>query len=207
VTQLQTGSVLTATLTTNVYNPEVGAIVFDESTAAFYGYTNSSTWIPLGGSSQIVPTATVTAFAGSSAPAGWLMCDGSAVSRTTYASLFSAIGTTYGAGDGSTTFNLPNTQGVFVRGSGSQTISGVSYSGTLAAIQGDQMQGHHHEQYGSTSQTNGYGWAENGPSGSNGTVQIATQIGSPITDGTNGTPRTGAETRPANISLNYIIKE
>jgi microcystin-dependent protein len=50
------------------------------------------------------------------APAGWLACDGSAVSRATYANLFAAIGTLYGAGDGSTTFNLPNAQGVGLRG-------------------------------------------------------------------------------------------
>lgn len=51
---------------------------------------------------------TVKAFAGSTPPSGWLFCDGSQISRTTYAALFAAIGTTYGAGDGSTTFNLPN---------------------------------------------------------------------------------------------------
>lgn len=53
----------------------------------------------------------VTMFAGASSPAGWLLCDGSTVSRTSYAKLFSLIGTTYGAGDGSTTFNLPNLKG------------------------------------------------------------------------------------------------
>ena len=56
----------------------------------------------------IVPTGTIISSAGSSTPTGYLYCNGSAVSRTTYAKLFSAIGTTYGAGDGSTTFNLPN---------------------------------------------------------------------------------------------------
>ena len=50
---------------------------------------------------------TVQAFAGTTPPDGWLFCDGAAISRTTYADLFAAIGTTYGAGDGSTTFNLP----------------------------------------------------------------------------------------------------
>ena len=58
----------------------------------------------------LVPSGSVTAFAGSTAPAGWLKCDGSAISRTTYAALFNVIGTIYGAGDGSTTFNLPNLQ-------------------------------------------------------------------------------------------------
>lgn len=51
----------------------------------------------------------IAPFAGSTAPAGWLVCDGSAVSRTTYAKLFAVIGTTYGEGDGNSTFNLPNT--------------------------------------------------------------------------------------------------
>ena len=51
----------------------------------------------------------IAPFAGSTAPAGWLVCDGSAVSRTTYAKLFAVIGTTYGEGDGNSTFNLPDT--------------------------------------------------------------------------------------------------
>lgn len=57
------------------------------------------------------PTGTISMFAGSTAPTGYLICDGSAVSRTTYAGLYAVIGTTYGTGDGSTTFNLPNLKG------------------------------------------------------------------------------------------------
>ena len=57
---------------------------------------------------SLVAAGTTTWYAGSTAPSGWLECDGSAISRTTYPVLFSAIGTNYGAGDGSTTFNLPN---------------------------------------------------------------------------------------------------
>lgn len=57
------------------------------------------------------PVGCINLYAGSTAPTGWLICDGSAVSRTTYANLFSVIGTTYGTGDGSTTFNLPNLKG------------------------------------------------------------------------------------------------
>ncbi|MEE1233505.1 MAG: phage tail protein, partial [Phocaeicola sp.] len=59
----------------------------------------------------------VVAFAGSTTPQGWLLCDGSAVSRTDYAALYAVIGTTYGAGNGSTTFNLPNLIDKFVEGS------------------------------------------------------------------------------------------
>jgi microcystin-dependent protein len=60
---------------------------------------------------SVIPPGSVTSFAGPTAPAGWLLCDGSAVSRTTYADLFAAIGTTYGIGDDFTTFNLPDTRG------------------------------------------------------------------------------------------------
>lgn len=55
-----------------------------------------------------LPTGIVLPFAGSTAPSGYLLCDGSKISRTTYANLFKVIGTTYGSGDGSTTFALPN---------------------------------------------------------------------------------------------------
>lgn len=60
---------------------------------------------------ESVPSGAITQFAGSTAPSGWLLCNGSEVSRTTYSSLFLAIGTTYGIGNGSTTFNLPNLSG------------------------------------------------------------------------------------------------
>ncbi|MCQ2574565.1 MAG: phage tail protein [Alphaproteobacteria bacterium] len=58
--------------------------------------------------SYLVPTGSVIPFAGTTAPDGWLICDGSAISRTDYGKLFAIIGTTYGSGDGSTTFNIPN---------------------------------------------------------------------------------------------------
>lgn len=66
-----------------------------------------------------VPEGAVIPYAGAAAPSGWLLCDGSAVSRATYAALFAAIGTTYGAGDGTTTFNLPDLRGRMAVGKGS----------------------------------------------------------------------------------------
>lgn len=63
------------------------------------------------------PTGTIIAFAGNTLPKGYLLCDGSKVSRTTYKKLFDVIGTTYGAGDGSTTFTLPNLIDRFLEGS------------------------------------------------------------------------------------------
>lgn len=68
-------------------------------------------------------------YAGSAAPSGWLFCDGSAVSRSTYAALFAVIGTTYGAGDGSTTFNLPDLRGRVPVGVGTGTGGGASGTG------------------------------------------------------------------------------
>ena len=73
------------------------------------------TW---GGSSVFLPTGSVFAFAANKQPAGCLLCNGATVSRTTYAKLFNVIGTTYGSGDGSTTFNLPNLTDRFIQGSG-----------------------------------------------------------------------------------------
>ena len=74
--------------------------------------------------SYMVPPGTVFQYAGSSLPSGWLDCDGSAVSRTTYADLFAAIGTTWGAGNGSTTFNVPDLRGRALIGVG--TGSGLT---------------------------------------------------------------------------------
>lgn len=63
-----------------------------------------------------VPTGVVSDFAGASAPAGWVLCFGQELDRTTFADLFAVIGTTYGAGDGSTTFNAPDLRGRLVAG-------------------------------------------------------------------------------------------
>lgn len=81
-----------------------------------------------------VPIGTVEYYGGSVAPSGWLVCDGSAVSRTTYAALFSAIGTSFGSGDGSTTFNLPNLINKFAEG---HTTVGTVKAAGLPNITGD----------------------------------------------------------------------
>lgn len=75
-----------------------------------------------------VPTGSLFPYAGSAAPTGYLLCDGSAVSRTTYATLFGVLSTTYGSGDGSTTFNLPDLRGRLPLGAG--TGVGLNASGT-----------------------------------------------------------------------------
>lgn len=60
---------------------------------------------------RISPSGLIQTFAGSSAPSGWILCDGRSISRSTYSDLFAAIGTSYGAGDGSSTFTVPNLKG------------------------------------------------------------------------------------------------
>ena len=86
--------------------------------------------------SAAVPTGVVQAFAGRTTPQGWLLCDGSAVSRTDYAALYAAIGTTYGSGNGSTTFNLPNLTDRFIQGN---ATAGTVKSAGLPNITGSYI--------------------------------------------------------------------
>ena len=79
------------------------------------------------------PSGALLAYGGSSAPTGWLLCDGTAVNRTTYADLFAVIGTTYGVGDGSTTFNLPALRSRFPVGAGSFAVLGANEGSAEAA--------------------------------------------------------------------------
>jgi hypothetical protein len=139
----------------------------------------------------LVPAGAVQAFAMNSAPAGWLAADGTNVSRSTYAALFSAIGTTYGAGDGSTTFNLPDLRGYFVRGSG--TNSDGTAAGTFGAKQADDLKSHTHS---------GSFLLSSGPLNLGGT---GASILAPLTVGS-VTATGGTETRPANIAMLYCIK-
>lgn len=81
-------------------------------------------------SGSSTPIGTITAYGGSTAPSGWLMCDGSEVSRAEYSLLFDAIGTAYGDGDGSTTFNLPSMAG--------RTTIGSSASHALGSTGGEE---------------------------------------------------------------------
>ena len=89
-----------------------------------------------------VPVGTVVMFTAAEPPAGYLKCDGSAIGRTTYPELYAAIGTTYGAGDGSTTFNLPNLIGRFAEGSatpGTVKEAGLpNITGTLYSVINEQ---------------------------------------------------------------------
>lgn len=145
------------------------------------------------------PPGTVITYAGNTAPTGYLACDGLAVNRTTYSALFAAIGTIYGTGDGSTTFNLPDLRGYFVRGSG--TNSNGTASGTFGAKQ--------------TANAGSFTFAvtQDDGDGNTGSYRSLTNV---ILNGVNrgynaGTAATTVnvtpgDTRPANIAMLYCIK-
>ena len=88
------------------------------------------------GTLAVVPSGAVIPFAGSTAPQGYLLCDGREVSRTDYPFLFSVIGTTFGEGDGNTTFNLPNLKDKFIEGAGTNAV-GTEMSAGLPNITGE----------------------------------------------------------------------
>lgn len=92
-----------------ITSPATGLLLFQTDGSAGYYYYDGSGWLQVSSSATVTtPAGIISQYAGATAPSGYLLCDGSAVSRTTYASLFTAIGTTYGTGNGTTTFNLPD---------------------------------------------------------------------------------------------------
>jgi microcystin-dependent protein len=100
-----------------------------------------ATWLVISGGYQGVPIGTVIDFAASTAPAGYLPCDGSmpTVSRTTYANLFAVIGTTWGAGDGSTTFGLPPGRRVKMGSGGTGTGTIGNAVGDIGGVEAYQL--------------------------------------------------------------------
>ena len=95
----------------------------------------------LAGAVNAVPLGTVSGFAGSTAPSGWQLCYGQAISRTQYAGLFAVTSTTYGSGDGSTTFNVPDLRGRVVAGldnMGSTDAGRLSTANTLGTTTGTE---------------------------------------------------------------------
>jgi microcystin-dependent protein len=141
-----------------------------------------------------VPAGVISPFAGASLnmPAGYLLCDGSAISRTTYSDLFQAIGTTYGSGDGSTTFNLPNFAGYFLRG-----LGGTSAALGVAQAESVNTAGVQLREASTT-------WAATGAA--IGSSQAYFENSNIASYGTNMTLFGGTETRPANYAVNYLIK-
>lgn len=151
------------------------------------------------GAASSVPVGATIAWNTATPPAGYLEEDGSAVSRTTYAALFAVIGTTFGAGDGTTTFNLADKRGRFLRGwdhgagtdpdAATRTDRGDGTTGNnVGTKQADQLKSHTHIYYGIIG-------------GTNYTSGTEATIGALNTGSTGGN-----ETRPTNINVMYCIK-
>ncbi|MCK2166418.1 tail fiber protein [Thalassospira xiamenensis] len=135
----------------------------------------------------------VTAFAMPTPPEGWLVCDGSAVSRTDYADLYAAIGTVWGHGDQIATFNLPDLRGEFVRGF--DAGRGVDDGRVFGSGQMDALQNHTH------------GNSDAGVSGDGGNYGVFAGAGTIAGQGfVNSNYNSAAETRPRNIAMTYAIK-
>jgi len=106
----------------------------------FSGSYGDLTGVPT--AEAFIPAGILTPFAGTSAPDGWIICDGDAISRTTFADLFDVIGTTYGAGDGSTTFNIPDLRSRVPIGKG--TTVNNTLGSTDGVAEGDRSLTHNH---------------------------------------------------------------
>lgn len=143
-------------------------------------------------STNVVPAGAVAHFARNTAPTGWLAADGATVSRTTYATLFAAIGTTFGAGDGSTTFKLPDLRGEFVRGW--DNGRGVDSGRNFGTFQADELKSHSHS----------VTLPVDNDSSAGSDDESISSLGGSQTYGTSSTG--GNETRPRNIALLACIK-
>ena len=190
--------------------------------AVFTAADVAAALVALGLTNAQVPAGAVQMFAGASVPTGWLAASGQAVSRTTYAVLFAAIGTTYGAGDGSTTFTLPDLRGEFLRGLDSSR--GVDAGRTLGSAQAAAMLNHTHTGTADTQGAHTHGvnvvvggfpktlagfQSDSGPTVEGSTSRISTiSAGGHSHTITLGNPSTGggAETRPRNVALLACIK-
>ena len=149
------------------------------------------------------PIGSILPFGGTKAPNGWFLCQGQALSRTEYSDLFKAIGTSFGAGDGSTTFNIPDLRGEFLRGAGTNSHSG---QGNGSAVGTHQDATNHIALTPWTQQLyfeigavpTYYDYAKNGP-----TYQyLQNEAGHTGPQDVSST----YTSRPTNTSVNYIIK-
>jgi len=190
--------------------PATGDIRFNTTLTQFEGY-NGSAW---GEIANGVPAGSVFTFASTTVPSGYLECNGAAVSRSTYATLFAAISTTFGVGDGSATFNLPDLRGQFVRGWANNATGTGDDGRSFASSQADQNKTHGHTASvtdpGHKHVTKGHGTQDDGGSNLTGSTSGGTSSTS-MNDANTGISVSvasdgGAEVRVKNIALMYVIK-
>lgn len=150
-----------------------------------------------------VQAGSILQYAGTSAPFGYIICDGSAISRSTYSALFSSIGTTWGSGNGTTTFNVPDLRGAFLRGSGTSSLDPDSPR-AVGSFQTEDYLSHTHTDLG---HSHGYVRPNNiyAPTGAG--SQVAQAVGGDVSRGYADIQASGgAETRPDNFAALVCIK-
>ena len=145
---------------------------------------------------RAVPPGAVQPFAMSTVPTGWLACNGQLVSRAAYPALFSAIGTTYSVGDGSTTFGVPELRGEFIRGL--DQGRGVDAGRAIGSAQADEIKLHDHEL--------AYGFGGGESIASQVAFDAFTAQGDERRISGAVIGRGGTETRPRNVALAYCIR-
>jgi microcystin-dependent protein len=174
-----------------------------------------------------VPSGSVFCMAVATVPSGYLECNGAAVSRTTYAALFAIIGTAYGTGNGSSTFNLPDLRGEFVRGF--DNGRGVDNGRSIASSQSSQFGQHNHNVSASSSSSvtdpghkhtmnfnlgniissgGAFGMKDSGTADrmNTATTGISVSTTTSISQSNRGGTSNSSETRPRSIAMMYIIK-
>lgn len=181
---------------------------------------NGTSWDNI---ATLIPPGVVAPYAGSSSPNGWLLCDGSAVSRTTYADLFAILGVSHGVGDGSTTFNVPDYRGRFLRGvdgaagndpdktSRTAMNAGGNTGNSVGSIQGYSTARPVSSAFTTDNVGSGYHVQKTGSNTPGNLDSVGSEIDTInlASDGAHVHSITGGgdnETRPRNAYVNFIIK-
>jgi len=203
--------------------PSVSSVMVLSSTGAVTAGVTGATQIDVLPGFGLLPTGAILPFAGVSAPLGYLACNGTAVSRTTYATLFSVIGSAHGNGDGVTTFNLPDYRGQFLRGvdagvgrdpdAGTRTAmnAGGNTGNNVGSIEAHQINSHNH---GITDPQHSHLFKFGNPSLPGTGAVVSNSAGVINSFGYTETQLTGitvnysvgSETRPINAYVNFIVK-
>lgn len=191
-------------------------VVADNEVTAAKIADGAVTQAKLNASVTLVPTGAVMPFARTTAPSGWLIANGDAVPNgsgivqgvtANYTALYAAVSTNFG-----TAGTLPDLRGIFVRGSGPQTISGTTYSGTFGQKQADTVGPHTHsydDYYKTSTLTVSYIYTTRADGSSNRVTDVSNaETGARLNNETtkSQSPASTTETRPANIALLYCIK-
>jgi len=179
-------------------DPEEDDLWIDTSDDNRLKYFNGISWVGVSDNitGDTLPIGAIVPYGSATAPTNWLVCDGSAVSRTIYAELFSAIGTSFGAGDGNTTFNLPNLKGRVAVG---QDTSDSDFNDIGETGGSKYIQDHYHEyKFGSAAGGDGSGLAYSSTTGTQPNKAAITNVKGALT-GNSG------NLQPYMVT-NYIIK-